>query len=124
MNINIKAKGIDLTPDISEYVNKRVGALEKYVRNIETMAQVEVGRSTQHHKTGQVFMAEIHLTGPGVDVYAVAEHSDLFAAIDIVKDEVVRKLTSEKGKRFARARRGARAVKDMMRGFNFFKKRR
>ncbi|OHA92155.1 MAG: ribosomal subunit interface protein [Candidatus Zambryskibacteria bacterium RIFCSPLOWO2_02_FULL_51_21] len=123
MKINIKATGIELTPAISEYVNKKVGALEKYVKNADAVASVEVGRSTQHHKTGEVFMAEVHLTGAGLDLYAVAEHSDLYAAIDLVKDEVKETLLQEKGRRETLLRRGARKVKDLARGMNIFKKR-
>ena len=117
MKINIKATGIQLTPAISSYVEKKVGSLEKYVSGVpEVMAQVEVGKSTQHHKTGNVFRAEVHLIGPGLDQYAFEETPDLYASIDKVKDEIIRKLTASKGKRFALARKGAKAVKDMMRG--------
>ncbi len=124
MKINLKATGIELTPEITAYAEKKVSALAKYLRESESViAQVEVGKSTQHHKSGPVFRAEVHLSGPGVDVYAAAEEADLNAAIDVVKDEIAHKLTHEKGKREALYRRGARAVKEMMKGINIFKKR-
>ena len=123
MRINIKATGIELTPAISEYVNKKVGALGKYLNNKDIVAQVEVGRNTRHHKTGEVFMAEVHLTGAGLDLYAVSEHSDLYAAIDLVKDEIARSAVQQKGKRETLARRGAKIIKGMMKGFNIFKRR-
>lgn len=123
MKINIKATGIELTPAISDYVHKKVTTLEKYITNDDAVAQVEVGRTTQHHKTGDVFKAEVHVTGAGLDLYAVSEHSDLYAAIDLVKDEIVRNTIQLKGKRESLSRRGGRMVKDMMKGLNFFKKR-
>jgi putative sigma-54 modulation protein len=124
MKINIKATGIELTPAIASYVEKRVGSLEKYVRATpDALFQVEVGKVTEHHKHGDVFRAEIQITGQGLDLYAAAEESDLTAAIDAVRDDVARTLTREKGRREALYRRGARAVKDMIRGFNPFKKR-
>lgn len=124
MKINIKATGIELTPAISEYVSKKVSMLEKYLaQNPSALAQVEVGRSSKHHKSGEVFRAEVHLTGEGLDLYAVSGQVDLYAAIDAVKDEIAKNLSHEKGKRFALARRGGRMVKDMLRGFNPFKKR-
>ncbi|KKW14940.1 MAG: hypothetical protein UY54_C0010G0013 [Parcubacteria group bacterium GW2011_GWA2_50_10b] len=89
MKINIKATGIELTPAIAGYVQKKISAIEKYLPAgaVDLVAQVEVGKSTQHHKSGEVFKAEVHLVGAGLDLYAVSEQSDLYAAIDLVKDE-------------------------------------
>lgn len=123
MQINIKATGIELTPAISQYVEKKIGALDKYIKNIETTASVEVGRSTQHHKTGDVFRAEVHLIGAELDLYATAEHADLYASIDLVKDEIARSAVQQKSKRETLTRRGAKAIKNMMKGFNIFKRR-
>lgn len=123
MKINIKATAIELTPAITEYVNKKITTLEKYVTNPDAVAQVEVGRTTQHHKNGEVFKAEVHVTGAGLDLYAVAEHSDLYAAIDQVKDDIVRNTLQDKSKKETLARRSGQMVKDMMKGLNFFKKR-
>src|SRR3989344_7978909 len=117
MKLNIKASGIELTPAISAYVDKKLRSLEKYFGNSEdTVVQAEVGKSTQHHKSGNVFRAEVHVSGPGLDLYAVSEQTDLYAAIDVVKDEVSEKLSHIKGKREALTRRGARLIKDMMKG--------
>ena len=124
MKLNIKASGIELTPAISAYVEKKLGSLEKYFDNSEdTVVQAEVGKSTKHHKSGQVFFAEVRISGPGLDLYAVSEQIDLYAAIDVVKDEVADKLSHVKGKRETLSRRGAKMVKDMLKGINIFKKR-
>ncbi|MEK7227425.1 MAG: ribosome-associated translation inhibitor RaiA [Patescibacteria group bacterium] len=124
MKINIKATGIELTPAISNYTERKISSLNKYLdKTGDVVAQVEVGKSTKHHKTGEVFMAEVHLMGSGLDLYAVSEQSDLYAAIDLVKDEITRNLTHLKGKRETLGRRGAQAVKNMIKGLNFFIRR-
>lgn len=123
MKINIKATGIELTEAISDYVHKKVSALEKYFDKPDAVARVEVGRSTQHHKTGEVFKAEVHVTGAGLDIYAMKEAADLYAAIDLVKDEIIQNALQEKGKRETLTRRGARMMKSMLRGVNIFKRR-
>jgi|SRR3989344_5434662 len=124
MKINIKATGIELTSAINDYVQKKVGSLEKYLAKREgVVVQVEVGKSTKHHKSGDVFRAEAHLVGGGLNLYAASEQADLYAAIDLMKDDVVHKLTHLKGRKMALARRGAQALKNMMRGFNPFRKR-
>lgn len=124
MKINIKATGIELTPAISEYVHKKVSLIEKYlpvepgveVASRDIVARVEVGKTTNHHKGGEIFKAEVHITGSGLDLYSVSEQEDLYAAIDLVKDEMVHNATQLKGKRETLARRGAQAMKNVMKG--------
>ncbi len=124
MKINIKATNITLTPAISDYVNKKISALEKYFQQSpDAVAHVEVGRITRHHKTGEIFRAEVHVIGAGLDVYADSEQADLYAAIDLAKDELIRNTLQGKDKRATLARRGAEMVKNMMKGFRIFKKR-
>ncbi len=119
MKINIKATGIELTPAISDYVNKKVSAIEKYLDKdtLDMVAQVEVGVTTHHHKAGNIFKAEVHITGLGLDLYATREEEDLYAAIDLVKDEIVHNATQSKNKRVTLTRRGAEMVKNIMKGF-------
>ncbi|KKR29798.1 MAG: ribosomal subunit interface protein [Candidatus Zambryskibacteria bacterium RIFCSPHIGHO2_02_FULL_39_16] len=127
MRINIKATGIELTPAISSYVNKKIYPIEKYlpvhtrqedtdVSSSDIVVQVEVEKITQHHKTGNVFRAEVHITGVGLDVYADSQQADLYAAIDVVKDEVLHNLVQLKGKRETLSRKSAQMVKDVMKG--------
>lgn len=123
MKINIKATGMKLTPAISEYVDKKISALDKYTRHPDTVALVEVGKSTQHHKTGEIFRAEAHIIGAGIDLYAVAEQGDLYAAIDVVKDELKETMLQKKDRRIKLARRGAQAIKNLIKGINIFKRR-
>ena len=120
MRINIKGTNIELTPAISEYVNKKISTLEKYLPagkagvTGDAVAQVEVGKITQHHKSGNVFRAEVHIIGGGLDLYAVSEKDDLYAAIDVVRDEIVHNVVHTKNKRETLYRRGAQVIKNMM----------
>jgi ribosomal subunit interface protein len=120
MNITIKATGIELTQELSEYVYKKIGPVEKYFngKNSDVIARVEIGRSTEHHKTGDIFRAEVHIAGDGLDLYAVAEKEDTYSAIDIVKDEIVREARKVKDKQSTLARRGGAVVKNVMKGFS------
>lgn len=121
MKINIRSTGIELTPAISSYVEKRISSIEKYIdRSItdNVIAQVEVGKSTRHHKSGNIFRAEVHVIGGGLDLYAVSEMEDLYAAIDVVKDEIVHNMIQSKGKRETLARKGAEVMKNVVKGFS------
>ncbi len=115
---NIKASQMELTPAIADYVNKRVGMLEKIVSPDDTSAyaSVEVGKSTKHHSQGDYFFAEINVHIAGKDFRAVAEKDDLYAAIDEVKDEIIREITGYKNKRRTLVRRGGAVIKNVLKG--------
>jgi ribosomal subunit interface protein len=120
MNITLKATGIELTDAITEYSDKKVRTLEKYLKQPTDayIARVEVGKTTNHHKEGAIFKAEIHLSGNGINIYAVKEAEDLYAAIDLVQGEAARELQSGKGRHIRLMRKGQRAIKEMMKGIS------
>jgi putative sigma-54 modulation protein len=116
MKINIKATGISLTPSISEYIEKKINMLEKFFHGEEVLVNVEVGRTTKHHKSGDIFRAEIQVVINGQTYYAARETEDLYAAIDEVKDEIVYKLSSKKKKTLHLFRRGGAKIKELIKG--------
>ena len=116
MKTNIKATGITLTPSVSEYIDKKIGMLDKFFQNEEVLVNVEVGRTTKHHKSGDIFRAEIRLTINGEEYYSVSEKDDLYAAIDEVKDEVVYGMTSKRKKSIKLLKRGGAQIKNLLKG--------
>jgi len=117
MNISIKSKNIDLTPAIKDYTEKRISGITKFTGE-DVSAIVEIGKTTMHHKQGDVFSAEINVTTSlGKQFRAVSEKADLYEAIDDVRNEIVREVSSAKGKKEALWKRGAQKIKNMMRGF-------
>lgn len=118
MNIQIKATGIELTPAISAYVEKRLDSIKKYFEEGKMPNMfVELGKESNHHKSGEIFRAEVRIGGAGQSFYAVSVADDLYAAVDLVKEEIVREITKVKGKRETLMRKGGRMIKDAMRYF-------
>lgn len=121
MKINVKATNITLTPAISDYIDKKINMLEKFFRHLpEALVNIEVGRTTNHHKSGDIYKAEIRLNLDGQEYYVTKETEDLYSAIDEVKDEVAHKLTTSKKKSLHLLRRGSARVKEMMRNVNIW----
>jgi len=117
MNTNIKAGSIQLTPAISDYVDKRLKKIEDILGNDPALqCDVELSKTTGHHNKGDIFRAEIHIVGSGKDIFAAREESDLYAAIDLVRDEVLREAKSHKAKQISLIRRGGARMKNMMKG--------
>lgn len=117
MKINVKATNITLTPSISDYVEKKLDMLNKYFKTTEeVLVNVEVGKTTKHHKSGDVFKAEIHVIFGGNDYYAETETPDLYASIDKCKDDIASQLSGSKRKETHLFRRGALQVKMILKG--------
>jgi len=98
MNITITGKNMELTGAIKEYVEKKIGGLEKFYSRI-IKAVVVVGLTTTKHNNGKIYVAECKLEVPGKDLYASkVEEKDLYKAIDKVKDYLEIELKKHKRK--------------------------
>ncbi|HEY9586081.1 MAG TPA: ribosome-associated translation inhibitor RaiA [Candidatus Paceibacterota bacterium] len=111
-------KGLEKTEAIENYLDKRLKNLGKLVNDNAARATVELGKTTAHHKSGNVFRAEINLHSAGKEFYAAVEKDDLYAAIDEMRDEITREIAKFKGKSETMFRRGARAVKNIIKGLD------
>ena len=110
---------MELTDAISDYVNKRLLSIEKFVKNEEKVtAYVEVGKTTNHHKQGDVFVAEFNIEIDGTKFYTISERDDLYSAIDDAKEEIVRQITKSKDRKQTLFKRGAKSVKKMLKGIS------
>ncbi|HLP86672.1 MAG TPA: ribosome-associated translation inhibitor RaiA [Candidatus Paceibacterota bacterium] len=118
MNINIKATNMELTNPINDYVNKRLSAIKKFVKDGEMGAYVEIGKTTNHHKQGEIFKAEFNIEIAGNKFYTISEQEDLYTAIDDAKEEIIRQITSTKDRKQTLYKRGATSVKKMLKGIS------
>jgi ribosomal subunit interface protein len=118
MKIDLKTTNMSVTPDIKDYLDKKLEALEKLIDPNDTSVscQVELGKTSNHHKSGDIYRAEINLMKDGKQFRAVAEQETIMAAMDEAKDEIVRELKSFKSKQMSLVRRGGAAIKDMIKG--------
>lgn len=118
MQLDIKAKNIELTAAIRSYVESKIATLEAKTKRFGEVvrAEVEVGKTSKHHKKGLLFRAEVHVRLPGKVVYAESLHADLYTAIGAAKREAERQISSFKGSLATKQKRGARVAKRDARG--------
>lgn len=117
MNIAIKATNMELTPALKDYAEKRLGTIVKFTDG-DAEISLEIGKETAHHKQGDIFEAGATVTTPlGKTYHAVSSKADLYEAIDDVRGEIVREIKSAKGKSDSLFKRGARRMKNILRGF-------
>ncbi|MFA6397685.1 MAG: ribosome-associated translation inhibitor RaiA [Candidatus Paceibacterota bacterium] len=120
MKINIKSTNMVLTEAIDDYTKKRINSLEKIISRYggEAFFSIEVAKTTNHHKAGDIFRAEINLSINGKDFRTESTGEDLYTTIDEAKDDLARKITYFKDKKQTLFKRGAISVKKMMKGLS------
>ncbi|WP_100374027.1 ribosome hibernation-promoting factor, HPF/YfiA family [Bacillus sp. FJAT-45037] len=93
MNYNIRGENIEVTPALRDYVEKKVGKLERYfdttpVADVNVKMQV---LNTQHIIEVTIPMPQLLLRGEEV-------HTDMYAAIDNVIEKLERQIRKHKTK--------------------------
>jgi putative sigma-54 modulation protein len=118
MRINEKGTNIQITDVIRDYLYKKLSYLDKFIDPTDqgVLCEVELGKTTMHHKNGDVFRTEINLHFAGQNFRTVSEMDELFASIDMAKDDLVRSLQNSKDKKVSSVRRGGARVKNFIKG--------
>lgn len=111
MIVTIHGTGMELTPALRSYAEEKITSLEKFFDGIERVS-IDMGLMSHHHNKGNIFYAEVNLSIPGHMVRVVKEESDLYKAIDRVKDQLKVDLEKMKEKMRAKDRVELRAVKE------------
>ncbi|MDO8579616.1 MAG: HPF/RaiA family ribosome-associated protein [bacterium] len=114
----LKATSFLLTAGIEQAVDRIVESLETYVDPDDTsaLAEIEVSRTTRHHRGGEIFRAEINFHSRRGNLRVESEKEDLYIALGAAKDELLEALRSRKLKRIHFIRRSGLALKNMLRG--------
>ncbi|MFA6340806.1 MAG: ribosome-associated translation inhibitor RaiA [Candidatus Paceibacterota bacterium] len=120
MKHNVKVTDFSLTPAISDYLESRVNHLDKFIspeNKDATMCYVEIGKTTNHHKKGDLFEAEFTVHIGGKSFRAIAKEEDLYTALDIVTEEMTEELRSFKDKNVSAVKRGGAKLKSLIKSF-------
>ncbi|UFT98536.1 ribosome-associated translation inhibitor RaiA [Radiobacillus kanasensis] len=93
MKYNIRGENVEVTAPIKEYVEKKIGKLERY---FETPPTSDVNVNIRVYNDEQ----QIEVTIPMTNLLLRAEerHTDLYAAIDLVLDKLERQIRKYKTK--------------------------
>ncbi|MBI5306399.1 ribosome-associated translation inhibitor RaiA [Candidatus Wolfebacteria bacterium] len=115
MNIIIKATQLDLTPAIREYVETKIGLLDKLLKKFEIKSEikveVEIARSTKHHRHGNVFYAEANIHLPKKTLRAEHFDVDIRIAIDNIKKKLYQEIVKYKDLHISAPVRRAKCAK-------------
>jgi len=123
VKIVIKATNLELNQDLRDYIEEKIGSLEKFAKVFQSEnyyngffakgkprveVWVEIEKTTRHHQKGDIFRAEAQMRFPGKSLRAESKRDDLKLAITEIKDELQRELKQYKEKAETAAKRKTR----------------
>lgn len=91
MQLNITGRHIEVTDSLKDYLDNKFLKLERHfdnINNVHVILNVE--------KMNQIAEATLHLNGG--EIFAMAEHNDMYAAIDNLIDKLDRQVIKHKEK--------------------------
>ncbi len=117
MNIIIKATHHELTLGTRRLIEEKFSALEKLVESSTSPAMLacEIEESIAAMRAGAKYRAEGNLSVDGKLFRAEANGNTLEAAVDSVRDDLMRELQHARGKERGLMKRGGAAIKRILR---------
>ena len=111
MELIIKSKNFDVTDRLRDYVEKKIGKLDRYLPSISE-AWVEL--STEGTKAAQDRqVCQVTIRSNGTILRAEERSDDIFTSIDTVLDKMYRQIARYKGKRKNRWRGAGTVVEPL-----------
>ena len=113
--LKLQVKDMTSNPNFFSYAQKKLEPLQKLFKTEDGLRWNLRLSKEGHSKKGGVYHAEAQVKTARKNYGADASGETPYAAIDGLKDELSKKITSHKNKRSTKARQGAAWVKKMLR---------
>ncbi len=98
MRIDISTKNMTLDEPLRIFIEEKIGGLDRLIGNDKGQAKVEIGKPSEHHRTGFIYYAEINLKVGSKLFRGVAEHADLHTAVDFARNEIEEQIKKDRTK--------------------------
>jgi len=105
MELTIKGKNVEITDRLSDYVEKKIGKLDRYLPSISEAWVELTSEGTRAAEDRQV--CQVTVRANGTILRAEVRSDDMFTSIDAVLDKMYRQIARYKGKRQNRWRGAA-----------------
>ena len=98
VTVTIHGRDVEIKPRLQEYVEKKVGKLDRYLSVIRD-ARVDLTELKSARSASDRYVAQLTIPLKGTVLRAEERHNDLFAAVDAVMEKMNRQIERYKGKR-------------------------
>jgi len=93
MQINVSGQQIEITDPLREYVNEKIGRIQKHFDHVtNTNVVLHFEKKKNRH------LAEATLNAKGAQLHANSEGDDMYAVIDALADKLDRQVLKHKEK--------------------------
>ncbi len=99
VTVTIHGRDVDVKPRLQEYVEKKVGKLDRYLTLIREV-RVDLTENRNARSATDRYVAQLTIPLKGSVLRAEERHSDVFAAVDAVLEKMNRQIERYKGKRW------------------------
>lgn len=117
MRITIYAPDVNLSPDINNYLQKKIGRLDKFLpgnKDQQKMPSPEMRVKIERESAREsLYKVGAELILPRQVIAVSVQNQDIFGAIDEIKDKLQRELKSHSEKQETIYRRAMRSMKNM-----------
>lgn len=116
MNTQIKITGVEMNKSTEVYLTDKISAISKYLKHIEIEEEkngkkisnvslwIELGKTSKHHKAGDVYFAELQLKAPGISLRIEETSDDLFKAVNLAEKKLKEEFSRLKDKKISQKR--------------------
>ena len=115
-NHNIKGTALDITPELREYIEKRLAHIQKFTQD-DSSTHVDIELEYKEGGRSKQYRAEFTLAMRGGVRRAEAWGESMHAAVDVAIAELARELGTQKKRRLHVLRSSAAKVKEYLRGW-------
>ncbi len=99
LEVEIYGRNLEVTDRIQEYVDRKVGKLDRYLPGIEE-ARVDLAYVKSARSAADRQVAQITVRGKGFVLRSEERADDIFAALDTALDKMQRRIERFKGKHY------------------------
>jgi len=111
MNLEIIGRNMEVTQALENYVEKKLGKLERYLPDISNV-HVELSQQNARNAAMRQVVQVTVKDAKGKMLRGEERSADMFSAIDAVLDKMYQQIARYKGKRLARWRKGAATAEE------------
>jgi len=118
MKIKILSSGnLNLNTELKEYIDKKINDIEDnfFSNQNDIECTFKVGSNSATHKNNKKFFAEASIKTPTKLYGARSDQETILEAIDHLKDELTRKISSHKDKKTTFLKKSGRKAKELLR---------
>lgn len=113
-NISFFTDAFDMTDAIDAYVRERIAAVDKLLSDNVDAQGYEVRMKMHSDNGAEMYHVDVTVRDGGETWRADAENADLYAAIDEIKDDLHRLISTDHDKQRTMERKGGAELKDML----------